>query len=167
MILSRFPIVKSDEHVYSIGADMATEATLGAVYAEIQLDISKVTSDFQVLEASSKKQDFTQMIQHIHIGDTPFKPQRPLQQTVSLHVFTTQLQPTTDLRAKHIEEAVECRLQQLIELHDFIKEKIRNRGSDELIMVLGDLNISALPLSKVQEQYVRDRSNKEMVSLLN
>ena len=71
MILSRFPIVTSDEHIYSTGQNMGTDATLGAVYAEIQLDISAAISDFEDAESPSKNQDFTQMIQLLHSGNTP------------------------------------------------------------------------------------------------
>ena len=75
-------------------------------------------------------------------------------------MFTTQLMCThTNGKEEEIEAEIECRLQQMTELHDFIKQQTGQLTQNEPILVLGDLNITALPLNEVAENLVRNHSS--------
>merc|ERR1712226_1662600 len=82
--------------------------------------------------------------------------------------FTTQLMSTgMENTQEEMEAVVECRITQLIEMHDFIKEKTRGRPSNELVMITGDFNINATPLNDVSEKLISKNSSMEVVELLN
>lgn len=64
-----------------------------------------------------------------------------------------------DSTGDKIEAEIKCRLTQLTEMHDFIKKQTSQRDQSELIMVMGDFNITATPLCEVSEKLVLANSN--------
>jgi len=68
---------------------------------------------------------------------------------------------------QEMEAVVQCRITQLIEMHDFIKEQTRGRPSNELIMIVGDFNINATPLNDVSAKIISESSSKATVKLMN
>jgi len=68
---------------------------------------------------------------------------------------------------EEMEAVIQCRITQLIETHDFIKEQTRGRPSNELIMIAGDFNINATPLNDVAAQIICKNSSKDVVKLMD
>ena len=166
MILSRFPIIRSEERVFSTALFEDSSASIGAVYAEIEINIKRSSAHAKErdLEQFVSLKDHSNEATTLHKGFTPPKllmfntsQDKP---TARLHLFTTQLQSTHSLTQDAIEAVVECRLQQLIELHDFIKEQTKAAQKNDLIMLMGDFNISAMPVSKLARLKVLAESNR-------
>ncbi|KAJ3299862.1 calcium calmodulin-dependent protein kinase type 1G [Borealophlyctis nickersoniae] len=102
LILSRYPIVRSEKLTFKRGVHSDRFSAKGALYAKIAVS-----------------------------------------PTAHIHVFTTHLQSTYEIRATLSDASVVTRLNQLVALKEFIDDCTRNKPANEPIFLAGTLNVNA------------------------
>lgn len=81
---------------------------------------------------------------------------------VRLHIFTTQLQCThIDAPLEEIRAEIECRLQQMSEVHDFIDQMTSEAGPQDSILLCGDFNMFCQPMSAKTKDLLRTTNSIE------